>query len=173
MLKPLVPIVVCALAGVAHASGVDDALAAVQHASEDGASCKGLATKLKLATEALEQARKAPSSHGTLQQAKGRVEVAKDFASTACADAAKAKVTEELATALAAIEKAGEPAKVEHQGAAFGAVCRENDACASEHCYVGAAADGYCTKVCTAVSECPAQWQCRRLGSAPEKICTK
>lgn len=173
MSKPLVLLVVCAFGGLARASGVDDALQAVRNAqvaSEDGASCKGLSTKLKLATEALEQARKAPA-RAVIQQAKGRLEVAKDFASSACSDAVRVKVTEALAAAIASFEKATEVVPAEKKGAAFRAACRANDACASDHCYVNADGDGYCSKECSAPGECPAGWQCRRPGSGAEKIC--
>jgi hypothetical protein len=173
MLRQLV-LVVVALGSVAQASAVEDALQAVhdaQSASDDGAACKGLSTKLKLAVEALEHVRKAPAP-GVIQQAKGRLEAAKDLASTACAAPVQAKVTAALASAIAALESAG-PAKVEKTGLAFGAACRASDACASDHCFAGAEGDGYCTKPCEAASECPATWQCRRIHGDPHKICTK
>jgi hypothetical protein len=172
MMNPLVVVAVWALGGVASAAAIDDAAREVKRASEDGASCKGLPAKLRAATEAVEHARKAPV-RGVIQQAKGRVELAKELASTACVDSVRARVTGELAAAISALEKAAEGEKVEKKGAAFGAACRTNDACASEHCYVGASEVGYCSRVCTAPSDCPAEWECRRLGSAPEKICTK
>jgi hypothetical protein len=171
MMKSLALVLVVWLGGVAQAAGFDDALAAVQRAREEGASCKGLPGKLSLATEALEHARKAPS-HTVLEQAKGRLEVAKDFAATACVDPVRAKVTEALAAALTALE-AAVPARAAKQGAAFGAACRGNDDCAAEHCYVDAAGAGYCSKECAAVSDCPAHWECRRPGSGAEKICIK
>jgi hypothetical protein len=174
MVRHLVLVVVVALASDAQASAVEDALQAVhdaQRASDEGAACKGLSTKLKLAVEALEHVRKAPAP-GVIRQAKGRLEAAKDLASTACAAPVQAKVTGALASAIAALENAG-PAKVEKTGLAFGAACRASDACASDNCFVGAQGDGYCTKPCEAASECPTNWQCRRIHSDPQKICTK
>lgn len=170
-------VVVCVMVGssAAWAAEVDDALSAVQQAqraSDNGAACKGLATKLALATEALEHARKA-KVRGVIQQAKGRLETAKDFASSACTEAVRAKVTDALVLALAAIEKYGEAPPIEKTGAAFAAACRANDACASERCFVDAAGAGYCSKVCAAASDCPPGWSCRRPGSEAEKICIK
>ncbi len=166
-------VLICSFALAAHASGADDALQAVheaQKASEDGAACKGLATKLKLAIEAIEDAKKAPAR---LQQAKGRVEVAKDFAATACTDAVRSKVTDALATAVAALDQAAHPPKPEHPGAALAASCTINEDCASEHCIVGASPPGYCSKLCSAASDCPAHWDCKRVGSIAEKMCRK
>lgn len=174
MIKRLVVSVVV-WSSAAWASDVDDALSAVQqaqHSSENGAACKGLAPKLALATEALEHARKA-KVRGVIQQAKGRLETAKNFASSTCNEAVRAKVTEALGLALTALDKYGEATPAEKTGAAFGAACRENAACASEHCFVDAAGAGFCSKVCNTASDCPAHWSCRRPGSEPEKICIK
>ena len=174
MSKNLV-LVLCVLGGPARAAGVDDAIAAVQAAQRagggDSTSCKGLPTKLKLALEGLEQARKS-SSRGLVQQAKGRLEVAKDLAASACVEAVRGKVVDALASAVTALEKAGEQ-KVEATGAAFRSPCRSNDECASDHCYAGADGAGYCSKPCAAVSDCPPSWACRRPGSAPQTICIK
>jgi hypothetical protein len=174
MMKRFVLALLCLLPAVARAD-VDEAVAAVntaQHAIEGDASCKSLATKLKLSVEALERVRKAPV-RANVQQAKGRLETAKEFVATACSDAVRAQVTERIEAAISAIAKVGEPEKKEKTGAAFGAACRANDACASEHCYVGASGDGYCTKTCAAATDCPAHFTCRRVGSAPEKICIR
>jgi len=173
-MKRLVLMLGCLVGAVGEAGGVDDALKAVQEAqraAEDGA-CKGLSTKLKLALEAVEHAQKAPK-RGVVLQAKGRVEAARDAVAQACTDAAKPKVTQQLEAAMAALEKAAEPVKVEHQGAPLEAACRANDECASEHCYVGPSDKGYCSKTCEAVADCPPSWQCRRVGSLPEKFCVK
>jgi hypothetical protein len=174
-MRSLVLFFVCALSSPVLASGVDDALQAVRDAksaSDGDAACKGLSTKLKLSIEALEQAQKAPVKVN-VQKAKGRVETAKDFVAGVCSDPVRAKVTEQLTSAVAALDKAAEPAKKEHQGAAFEAKCKTNDECASEHCFIDDPAGGYCSKVCEAPADCPAKWTCRRPGSAPEKICIK
>jgi hypothetical protein len=159
MRRPFLLIVVL-LAPLAHASDVDDAIAAVKDAQTSAGDCKGLSTKLKLALEALDDAKKSPARIGP---AKGRVENAKDAAAKACSDAAKGKVTASLDTALAALDKAATPKKVEHTGAAFGANCASNDDCQSEHCYLGANPPGHCSKPCSAPADCPASWQCRKV----------
>jgi hypothetical protein len=174
-MKRLAVVLCCLLCEVAAAAGVDDALTAVheaQRAIEGDASCKSLPTKLKVSLEALEKAHKSPVP-ANVQQAKGRVETAKDFVAGACSEAVRAKVTEQLTAAIAALDKAAEPEKKEKQGAAFNTACHGNDECASDHCYVGASGDGYCSKLCTAPGDCPAQWTCRRPGSAPDTICIK
>jgi hypothetical protein len=173
-MKPFVLALLCSLPLVARAE-VDDALAAVHAAEaaiEGDASCKSLATKLKLSLEALERVRKAPV-RVNVQQAKGRLETARDFAATACTAPVRAKASERIESAIAALDKVGEGEKKEKQGAAFEAKCRANDECASERCFVGASGDGYCSKTCASASDCPAKWTCRRPGSAPDKICIR
>lgn len=162
----------CLVAGLAHAAELDDAIDSVKAAqkADEGNTCKGLSTKLKLALEALGDAKKSLKLIGP---AKGRVETAKDAAASGCPDAVKSKVGEALAAALASVEKAAAPKKVEHTGAAFEAACTANDQCASEHCFVDANGKGYCSKECSAPGECPAKWQCRRPGSEAFKICIK
>lgn len=171
-MKRLALVVVCTLGCVARASSpIDEAtqsLQEAQRANDEGPPCTGLSTKLKLSVEALEQARKAPSRVG---QARGRLEVAKDFASKACAGSVQEKVTRALTSALAALAK-GEPAHgPEKKGADFNAACRTNDECASDHCFVGADGQGYCSKACETASACPTNWSCRRPGSAAQRIC--
>jgi hypothetical protein len=155
---------------VAHASSVDEAVSAVrdaQAANDAGPACAGLSTKLKLAAEALQDAQKSPARRGL---AKGRVEAAKEFASSACPGTVASKVTRSLTAALAALDQP--EAKAEKTGAGFRAACHANDECASDICFVGASGAGYCSKKCAAVSECPATWECRRPGSEAQTICT-
>jgi hypothetical protein len=168
----LVVLCACCVGSVSLAAGVDDALQAVRDAQAAAETCKGLSTKLKLSIEALEQAKKAPVKNN-FHQAKGRLETAKDAAATACPDAARAKVVDPLTAAIAAVDKAAEPPKKEHTGAAFEASCKTNDDCASEHCFIDDPKGAYCSKVCEAPADCPAKWTCRRVGSLPEKLCIK
>jgi hypothetical protein len=49
--------------------------------------------------------------------------------------------------------------------------CRHNSDCASKTCFVGSGELGYCTKMCDSFSECPAHWDCKKAGNAPQKIC--
>jgi hypothetical protein len=170
-----ITVVLVLLCGAARASGFDDAAQALHEAqrlSDDGGACKALSTKLKLANEALDDARKSKAA-GKIRQAKGRVETARDAATTGCNDAARPKVTEALNAAIAALDKAAEPAPVENKGAPFETACTANDQCASDSCFVGASGSGYCSKLCASASDCPPKWACRRPGSEAKTICIK
>jgi hypothetical protein len=170
-MKPAISLFVLCLSLTAHASGVDDALTSVraaQGANDAGPACQGLSTKLKLAVEALQDAAKAPARKA---QAKGRVELAKDFAASSCTGPVAEKVTQALTAALAALDKPEEAKGPAKKGADFKAPCHANDECASEICFVGASGAGYCSKKCAAASDCPAKWECRRPGSEAQTVC--
>jgi hypothetical protein len=169
MTKSAALLLVLGFSLVARASGVDDAVSAVreaQAANDAGPPCAGLSTKLKLAAEALQDAQKSPARKGP---AKGRVDVAKEFASSACPGPVGSKVTRSLTAALAGLDQP--EVKADKTGAGFRAACHANDECASDICVVGASGPGYCSKKCAAVGECPATWECRRPGSEAQTIC--